>query len=477
MDTQIIRTQQSAGFRRLRFSLELEASYRRLRSATIRDRARMVAPAGLLIFGIFVLLDLATLPPDLARVTVAIRLSVTCPIITLAWWLSYCRWPGDLAFERLYTLAYLAGGLSVVAIIAAARLRDFPMPYEGMLLMLMFGYFAMGLPFFSASIASAIIIVAYLTAELATGLQPGAVMANLFFVLTANIIGMVGAWLSEYRHRAHFLDQQLLNLLHQSSAEESERKSHLITVASHDLRQPLNTIGMTLENLSGAGLMPDQRILVQRLQGTVSHFQRLLGNVLDISRINEGMIYPENEVFELDALLEQLVELTCDHAAMQGSRVSLASSKSGIKVLADPELLSRALQNLIINAADHSGGDEIQLSATRQLKMIRISISDNGAGLSEPLQHTVFQPFVRGGRGSETSAGLGLGLAIVKELTDMMNGGCGVTSRPGAGTTFWVDVPPPREQREARAIAQPAKGIPSAVPDSRTPCDCAPPVG
>ncbi|MBW4934609.1 sensor histidine kinase [Marinobacter sp. F4206] len=470
MDTQTIRSQQSTGFRRLRFGPDLEPRYRRLRAAAVRERARLVSAAGLLIFGGFVLLDLAMLPPDLARITAAIRLWVTCPVIVLVWWFSYCRWPGDLGFERLYTLAYLVGGLSVVAIIAAARLRDFPLPYEGMLLMLMFGYFAMGLPFFSASLASAIIILGYLVAELSIGLMPGAIMVNLFFVLTANTIGMVGAWLSEYRHRAHFLDQQLVSLLHQTAAEESERKSHLITVASHDLRQPLNIIGLTLDNLSTAPLPPEQQGLVRRLQGTVSHFQRLLGTVLDISRINEGMVQPQNEVVDLDTLLDQLVDLTVDHATLHNIQLYRASAGPDVQVVADPELLLRALQNLVFNAIDHSGGDEIRIATTYRDTAIRIGIGDNGNGLDEQLQDSVFQPFVRGGKGRDNSAGLGLGLAIVKELTGMIEGACGVTAEPGAGSTFWIDVrlaadAPPLAPCDPLTADAPVTASPPGVPD------------
>lgn len=470
MESETIRWQQSAGFRRLRFCPELETEYRLIRAAAVRERARLVSAAGLLIFGIFVLLDLAMLPPDLARVTAAIRLWVTCPVIALVWWLSYCQRPGDLGFERLYTLAYLVGGLSVVAIIATARLRDFPLPYEGMLLMLMFGYFAMGLPFFSASIASAVIIAAYLVAELSIGRTPGAVMINLFFVLTANTIGMVGAWLSEYRHRAHFLDQQLVNLLHQTAAEESERKSHLITVASHDLRQPLNIIGLTLENLSTARLAPEQLGLVRRLQGTVGHFQRLLGTVLDISRINEGMIQPQNDVVDTSALLDQLVDLTVDHAHLHNIRLHRETGESGMQVMADPELLLRALQNLVFNAIDHSGGSDVRIAASHQGTMARVSISDNGAGLDERLRHSVFQPFVRGDKGRDNPAGLGLGLAIVKELSGMIGGSCGVTSKPGAGSTFWIDVrlatnAPAVGDKDRRAPEIPVTASPSGVPD------------
>ncbi|WP_372982471.1 sensor histidine kinase [Marinobacter sediminum] len=471
MDPQVIMSQQSSGFRSLRFCTELEPAYRQRRASAVRDRARLVSAAGLLIFGIFILLDLATLPPALAEVTVTIRLMVTCPVIALVCWLSHQRWPGDLVFERLYTLAYLAGGLSVVAIIAAARLRDFPLPYEGMLLMLMFGYFAMGLPFFSASLASALIILAYLICELAIGLPTHALMNNLFFVLTANGIGMIGAWLTEYRHRAHYLDQQLIHQLHQAAAEESERKSRLITVASHDLRQPLNIVGLTLANLAATSLPTEQQALVHRLQGTVGHFQRLLGTMLDISRINEGMIHPEPQVIDLDGLLDQLIDLTVDHADLHDIRLHRSEAGSPLQVLADPQLLLRALQNLVFNGIDHSGGTNIRISAVLRNGRIRISVSDNGSGIDPQLGDRVFQPFSRGTSNQKHSVGLGLGLAIVKELTELMHGTCGLSTAVDTGTTFWLDLPalpltpaqPPITQQQATPWSVTAS--PSGVPD------------
>ena len=440
MTPQVILAQQASGFRGLRFCPELEPGYRQLRAAVLRERARLVAGAGLLIFCVFVVLDLVMLPAELAHTTVAIRLSVTCPVIALVWWLSYQRRPSDLAFERLYTLAYLAGGLSVVAIIAAARLRDFPLPYEGLLLMLMFGYFAMGLPFYGASLASALIILAYLICEVALGLANQVVMVNLFFVMTANGIGMVGAWLTESRHRAHYLDQQLIQLLHQSAAEESERKGHLITVASHDLRQPLNVIGMALTNLSAAPLPSEQLGLVQRLRATIGHFQRVLGTVLDISRINEGMIHPQIRPLDLNSVLEQLEDLTTDHADLHGIQLTRTSTEPGLHVHADPDLLLRALQNLVFNGIDHSGGTLIQIISRCQGETVKIRIADNGTGLNPDLQDRVFQPFVRSGGGRDHSPGLGLGLAIVKQLTELMHGSCGVELQP-VGTTFWLELP------------------------------------
>ncbi len=142
MNAEQIRRQQTDGFLTLRFEPTLETRYRQARSALIRQRARVVSIAGLLLFLVYALMDVMTLPRELAQVTAFIRLAFICPIIALVLWLSHCTTLADEIFEKVYTLAYLAGGMSVIAIIVAARMQAYPLPYEGMILMLMFGYFA-----------------------------------------------------------------------------------------------------------------------------------------------------------------------------------------------------------------------------------------------------------------------------------------------------------------------------------------------
>lgn len=198
-----LRDQRANGFRRLRFEPALEAHYRKARDEGIRSRARPVSASALTLFLVYTLLDSLMLPPAIARDTIAVRLMVTCPVIIGVWWLSY-RDIRDDHFVKIYALAYLVGGLSVVGIIGLARLENHPLPYEGILLMLMFGYFVMGIPFRTVSGASLLVIVAYLWVEHATGSGAHQLMINGFFIGTANIIGMVGSWLSEHRQRAHF---------------------------------------------------------------------------------------------------------------------------------------------------------------------------------------------------------------------------------------------------------------------------------
>lgn len=435
-----IKHQQASGFASLRFAAPLEGHYRLSRSAMIRQRARVASVAGLLIFLIYAAVDLLTLPPELARVTASIRLTITCPLIASTLWLAHRGQPSDQTFEKLYTLAYIGGGLSVIAIILVARHQAYPLPYEGMILMLMFGYFAMGLPFRAASLSSCLLVVAYLIAEWWANTPMTITMSNGFFLMTANVIGMIGAWISEYRHRAHFLDRQLLDLMHQAAEDESRRKTQLITAASHDLRQPLNAIDMTLETLKPEHGSDCQQAMVVQLKDTVFQLRRLLETVFDSARLNEGMIRPEIQPVNLQSILQEIHDLMAATLANRGIQLSLPTQPITHTVLADPSLLLRVLQNLVINAADHSGCDTIRMTIQAHGIHLRLLIEDNGRGLPAQLEDRLFQPYVRGD-GQSHYPGLGLGLTIVREFTSLMHGRCGVDSVPQQGSVFWTELP------------------------------------
>ncbi|WP_417567271.1 sensor histidine kinase [Marinobacter sp.] len=453
MNTEQIKHQQTTGFPRLRFAPDLEQSYQKTRASLTRQRARVASIAGLILFLIYAAIDLLTLPAELAQVTVAIRLTITSPVITVVAWLAFRSAPSDRVFEQLYTLAYFLGGLSVVAIIGVARHMAFPLPYEGMILMLMFGYFAMGLPFLSASTVSLVLVFSYFMTELWSGMPSPLIMSNLFFLMTANVIGMVGAWTSEYRHRAHFLDRQLLNLMHQAARDESRRKTELITAASHDLRQPLNVIDITLESLSpgngGASLQP----VTNRLKDMTRHLRRLLGTVFDSARLNEGMVQADIQATLLAPVFRDLRDLMADSLGSQNVELLIDQGSGKLQVLADPSLLFRVLQNLVFNAVEHSGGTTVRVSAEHQGRQVCVRVLDNGAGLPSELRETLFSPYVRG-RGQTDCPGLGLGLTIVQEFTALMQGTCGVDTETGRGSAFWIRLP-----AAATASPEPGQGL------------------
>lgn len=466
MNLSQLRDQRAHGFRKLRFEPALEAHYHTVRDEGIRLRARPVSASALALFLVYTLLDSLMLPPAVAQDTMAVRLMITCPMIITVWWLSYRDIRDDL-FVKIYALAYLVGGLSVVTIIGLARLDSHPLPYEGILLMLMFGYFVMGIPFRTVSSASLLVIIAYLWVEYATGTSAQQLMVNGFFIGTANIIGMVGSWLSEHRQRAHFLDRQMLNASKQQAEQENHRKTRLITVASHDLRQPLNVISLILENLTADGLPGEQEALVARLKSSVTHFNGLLASVLDISRIQEGMITPEPARLCAWQVIQQVADTCSEHTQPSGARVITHKPAPGTGVLADPQLLHRVLQNLVTNALEHSDASRIDLRAIQEDGQLCFEVQDNGRGIDNDTLLQIFTPFFRSEQRRSDCPGLGLGLAIVQELTGMMKGRCNVNSQPGRGACFRVFLPATTAPETPDTIpgnaGPPSVGAPSLV--------------
>lgn len=454
-----LENQRRAGHRRLRFMRPLESAYRHERESALPERARPVAASAVFLFLIYALIDPLLLPEALAHQTMFVRLVLTCPVILAVWFITYLP-IAPRHFARWYALAYLWGGLSVVLIIALARHQSFPMPYDGILLMLMFGYFVMGLPFRTASAGSALIIFCYLAMEVAFETPLAEILMNAFFLMTANLIGMVGAWLSEHRQRAHFLDRRLLELSREQAEADSAAKTHLISVASHDLRQPLNVVNLLLENLRAADLADDQRPLVQRLSQSVTHFNGLLGSLLDISRIQENMVRPVPDSLSVPGVMQQVADAVRTDAADQDITIEVQPCETALSVTADPHLLHRILQNLASNAVQHSGASQITLGVDAGERQHRLWVRDDGRGMSEDEQTRVFETFYRAQSTENGQPGLGLGLAITRELAGMMHGACGVVSREGLGSTFWITLPAAAATGQTAAVTATAQDLP-----------------
>lgn len=468
MEMAQISDQKDRGFRRLRFLPELEHAFQADRDRSLRERCRPVSISALVLLACYAGLDLAMLPPDLALQTLAVRGLFTTPIILLVLMLSYQPLSAR-AFTGFYTGAYLAGGLSVVVIIALARRQDFPMPYDGILLMLMFGYMVMGLPFRSAALASALILAAYLGMEAAVATAPAEVVMNGFFLATANIIGMVGAWLSEYRQRAHYLDRQLLAEARQRAERDNVRKTQLITAASHDLRQPLHVISLLLENLRRDQLPPSHAPLVDRLKLSLAHFNGLLSAVLDLSRLQENMVTPAPAALSTGRVLQHLANAVADAAAEKGVVLGVGPAVAE-PVRADPQLLHRVLQNLVLNSLEHSGAERVTVVVRHAGARLRFEVRDDGCGIDPATRARVFDAFFRGSGGDGSQRGLGLGLAIVRELTTLMDGDCGVETGSEGGCCFWVDLPSAEITEPERCGRQPdGSGDAAAGPARQAP--------
>lgn len=200
------------GFRLLRFDAELESSYNRYHASVFLLRMRWALLVAIVLFLAFAGLDAVSLPEEVRQQTLAIRLGLIVPMLVLTWLATYRRALHPY-LQWIAGASALAGGLGVNGIIWVARVHEFPLPYEGIILVTVFFYFLAGLRFAVAALCGWLTFIAYLLVELASGLPGDVLLYNLFFLGTANVIGSVGCYFLEYATRQNFLAQGLLQEL------------------------------------------------------------------------------------------------------------------------------------------------------------------------------------------------------------------------------------------------------------------------
>ena len=230
-----------------------------------------------------------------------------------------------------------------------------------------------------------------------------------------------------------------------AAVDSHQRQTLFLAMLAHELRNPLAPI-VTSADLLGRmeGTSPE----VQALQGIIkrqsSHLSRLVDDLLDISRINSNKFRVCKQALLLNQCLDQAVE-TCQPELMahkQALRLSLAID--GVWVYGDPTRLTQLFSNLILNASKFSPeGSPIDLSAQREGQQVRVSVRDEGIGISPDKQPYVFDLFTQGAVGQGMMAkGLGLGLTLVRTIAQLHEGSVSLKSRgEGLGSEFLVTLP------------------------------------
>jgi signal transduction histidine kinase len=240
------------------------------------------------------------------------------------------------------------------------------------------------------------------------------------------------------------------------AAEEATRsKTRFFAAASHDLRQPLQAIGIycsLLRKRAQGPLVP----LVRNLATGVDSLSRLVEELLEISRLDSGVIHPQVTAVSLGELFAGLRQ---EFEPLAGAkRLELRVRATELHVTSDPHLLSRVLRNLLGNAVRYTPRGGVLLAARRRKGNVSIEVIDTGPGIHKQELDRIFEEFYRGqsskaDSGVASAGGFGLGLSIVRRICGVLGHPLIVRTRPGSGTVFRIEVPrsavAARPQRQA----------------------------
>ncbi len=241
--------------------------------------------------------------------------------------------------------------------------------------------------------------------------------------------------------------------------------SRFFAAASHDLLQPLQAIGLLITVLRESTTNKE----TQETINDISHAHRIMGDMLnsllEISRLDAGMVSPEIINFPVNDLLDRQRRVFCHLAKERGLDLRVVPCKVDIR--SDPALLGKILENFVSNAVRYSQMGKILLGCRRHGDFLRIEVWDSGVGIAETKIESIFEEYSRlGNAARDRDRGLGLGLALVRRISRILDHQVRTKSIQGKGSMFSVELPIATEsksqgqnQRVARIFAPPLEGV------------------
>ncbi len=238
----------------------------------------------------------------------------------------------------------------------------------------------------------------------------------------------------------------------EAAEEANVAKSRFLAVASHDLRQPLHALSLFVQALQESSIAAHERHLVGNIRRSVDAMEELFDALLDISRLDAGMVRPRFETFSLASVFERLDFEFGPVAKQKG--LTLSTVQTSVYISTDPTLFERIMRNLVSNAVRYTDRGGLALGCRREGGRVRVEVWDTGRGIPPDRHREIFREFSQLEAGDPANRkGLGLGLAIVDRLSRLLDHEIRVRSTPGKGSVFSISLP---RGREEDAIANPA---------------------
>ncbi len=420
------------------------------------------------LYGFFHYLD-SLMVPEYKEAFFIIRFGIVVPLLCVVFLVSFFDFFRKV-WQLLIFFSLVIGGLGIGLMLV--QVPDNFVYYGGMMLIFSAGYFFIKLRFFMATMAGWLILLSYnVGAIFFSDTLPEVIINNNFFYVSANLIGMFAAYNIEYYARRDFyqndqLDQRKAQVeeanrtLEQKveertselkeakeRAEQSDKlKSAFLANMSHEIRTPMNGILGFSQLLLETEDKEELQSFVDVINKNGNHLLSLINDIVDISKIEAGMLTLNKTEFPVNELLIEVVGLFTREEKVVSGSISLKSYyalESGQDViLSDRIRLKQILINLLSNAIKFTDQGAIEIGYTLHHDALLFYVKDTGVGLDYDQQHYIFERFMQATTNHQPKhEGTGLGLAISRACIKLFEGDIWAESEPGRGSVFCFTLP------------------------------------
>jgi PAS domain S-box-containing protein len=217
-------------------------------------------------------------------------------------------------------------------------------------------------------------------------------------------------------------------------------KSRFLAAASHDLRQPLQTIALLQGVLQNTATDPRSQGIIDKLGASIDSMSYMLNSLLELNQLEAGVVAPDIKNFRIGDLLEKICAELRLHADLK--HLDLRHIRSGAMVRSDPSLLEQIIRNLLSNAIKYTNQGKILVGCRHYGDTLRIEVLDTGIGIAEDQIKAIFEEFRQiDNPARDRRKGLGLGLSIAQRLANLLGHKIDVRAIPDRGSAFSIEVP------------------------------------